>query len=104
MSRRRRLSADVGGTFTDLVAVAPDGTASIGKVPTTRDGALAGIAAALDAVAEQTKRSAADLPRRRTRVRGLDDAGDERDPRRHDGSHGVARDGRVPGRRGRERS
>lgn len=44
-----RLGVDVGGTFTDVVAVAPDGRIAIAKVPSTprdqSDGVLAGWAA-----------------------------------------------------------
>jgi N-methylhydantoinase A len=31
------LAIDVGGTFTDLVLVAEDGTVTVGKTPTTAD-------------------------------------------------------------------
>ncbi|MFN2571956.1 MAG: hydantoinase/oxoprolinase family protein [Gemmatimonadales bacterium] len=44
-----RVGVDVGGTFTDLVAVHPDGTLSIRKVASTPDDPSVGLLRALDA-------------------------------------------------------
>ncbi len=40
---------DVGGTFTDLVLLAPDGSVTLAKTPTTPDNQAFGVLAALDA-------------------------------------------------------
>jgi N-methylhydantoinase A len=45
-----RVGVDVGGTFTDLVAVAPDGTITIRKVATTPADPAAGVWRAVDAL------------------------------------------------------
>src|SRR5512142_2669369 len=46
-----RVGVDVGGTFTDLVAVAPDGTLEIRKVSSTPDDPSVGLFQAVDALA-----------------------------------------------------
>jgi len=43
-----RVGVDVGGTFTDLVALAADGTIDVRKVVTTPDDPLVGMFRALD--------------------------------------------------------
>jgi len=42
-----RISADIGGTFTDLVAESPDGTITVGKTPTTPDNPARGVISAI---------------------------------------------------------
>jgi N-methylhydantoinase A len=44
------VGVDVGGTFTDLVAIAPDGGLAVRKVPSTPDDPAHGMIAALDAL------------------------------------------------------
>src|SRR5215467_14383672 len=46
-----RVGVDVGGTFTDLVAVAPDGTLEIRKVSSTPEDPSVGLFHAVDALA-----------------------------------------------------
>lgn len=53
MDERYRLSCDVGGTFTDLVAVHSEGTLRIAKASTTPERLISGLGATLDAAAEQ---------------------------------------------------
>jgi N-methylhydantoinase A len=48
-----RISVDTGGTFTDVVVAADDGTLHIGKALTNYERAFEGIGAALDDIAEQ---------------------------------------------------
>jgi N-methylhydantoinase A len=48
-----RISVDTGGTFTDVVIAAADGSLTIGKAATTPDRPFQGVAAALDVAAEQ---------------------------------------------------
>ena len=48
-----RISVDTGGTFTDVVVAAADGSLTIGKAMTTPDRPFQGIASALDMAAEQ---------------------------------------------------
>jgi N-methylhydantoinase A len=43
-----RVGVDVGGTFTDLVAVAPDGSLTVRKVATTPDDPATGVWRAVD--------------------------------------------------------
>ena len=45
-----RVGVDVGGTFTDLVAVRPDGSVEIRKVASTPDDPSVGMFRALDAL------------------------------------------------------
>ena len=47
-----RISVDTGGTFTDVVIAAADGSLTIGKATTTPDRPFQGVAAALDIAAE----------------------------------------------------
>jgi N-methylhydantoinase A len=47
-----RVGVDVGGTFTDLVAIGPDGALRVRKVPTTADDPGRGVHAALEALRE----------------------------------------------------
>ena len=49
-----RVGVDVGGTFTDLVAVKPDGTVEIRKVASTPADPSLGLLGALDALGDQT--------------------------------------------------
>ncbi len=51
-TRRYTIGVDIGGTFTDVVALAGDGTASVGKAPTTPPEFAVGVLDALRAVAE----------------------------------------------------
>jgi len=53
-----RIAIDTGGTFTDLVALAPDGTTTRLKVPSTPDDPGRAVLAALAALAERTAVSA----------------------------------------------
>jgi N-methylhydantoinase A len=46
-----RVGVDVGGTFTDLVALTPDGAIEVRKVATTPENAAVGVFRALDALA-----------------------------------------------------
>ncbi|MGZ4172964.1 MAG: hydantoinase/oxoprolinase N-terminal domain-containing protein, partial [Solirubrobacteraceae bacterium] len=55
------LGVDVGGTFTDAVLVADDGTIVTGKSPTTPDDQSAGVMAAIDAVLHRADRAAASV-------------------------------------------
>jgi N-methylhydantoinase A len=48
-----RISVDTGGTFTDVVVAAADGSQTIGKAMTTPQRPFQGVAAALDVAAEQ---------------------------------------------------
>jgi N-methylhydantoinase A len=48
-----RVGIDVGGTFTDLVCVAPDGGLVLDKAPTTPDDQSAGVMAGLSQLAER---------------------------------------------------
>jgi hypothetical protein len=45
-----RVGVDVGGTFTDLVALTADGGVVVRKVPSTPDDPARGMVAALDAL------------------------------------------------------
>ena len=49
-----RVGVDVGGTFTDLVAVRPDGSFEIRKVASTPADPSAGLFGALDALGDPT--------------------------------------------------
>ena len=51
-SGRYRIAIDVGGTFTDLVAIAPNARSHFVKVPTTRDDQSLGVMQALTRMAE----------------------------------------------------
>ena len=46
-----RIGVDIGGTFTDLVAIAPNGSISVFKVPSVPADPASGVLAALDAAA-----------------------------------------------------
>lgn len=61
MSGRWRLAADVGGTFTDLVVIAPDGRSTIAKVPSTPDDYAVGITAGLAKLLAEEGVSAASI-------------------------------------------
>lgn len=58
---RYRITADIGGTFSDVVAGDEHGRAVIGKAPTTPDRAFDGINSALEVIAEQLGTSVRDL-------------------------------------------
>jgi len=45
-----RVGVDVGGTFTDIVALTPDGVITVRKVPSTPDDPARGMIDALDAL------------------------------------------------------
>ena len=46
-----RIGIDVGGTFTDLICIAPDGTVTLDKTPTTPDDQSVGVMAGIDQLA-----------------------------------------------------
>ena len=48
-----RIGIDIGGTFTDLVAIAGDGLVTIAKVPTTPQDQSVGLVEGLNALAEE---------------------------------------------------
>lgn len=56
-----RIGVDIGGTFTDAVAVAPDGERAVGKVSTTSREFASGFFGAIDAAAVALGRSTAEL-------------------------------------------
>src|ERR1700683_3574779 len=51
-----RIGIDVGGTFTDLVAIGDDGAATLAKVPSTPDAPSLGVLDGLPALAEKLGR------------------------------------------------
>src|SRR5688572_1036634 len=56
-----RVGIDVGGTFTDLICVTPDGDVVIDKTPTTLDDQSTGVMNGLGQLAERFSRSLPDL-------------------------------------------
>jgi len=56
-----RIGIDVGGTFTDIVAVAEDGAVTFAKSPSTPEDPSIGVMNAVDRLAEEFSTSAADL-------------------------------------------
>ena len=56
-----RLGVDVGGTFTDLLCVTPDGTVVLDKTPTTPDDQSTGVMNGLAQLAERFELSVSEL-------------------------------------------
>ena len=56
-----RVGIDVGGTFTDLICVTPDGEVVLDKTPTTPEDQSIGVMAGLELLAERVGLSLADL-------------------------------------------
>ncbi|HML12016.1 MAG TPA: hydantoinase/oxoprolinase family protein [Xanthobacteraceae bacterium] len=63
-----RLGIDVGGTFTDLVAIDDRGVATLAKVPSTPDDPSRGVLDGLERLAETLAVSTADLLRATSRI------------------------------------
>ena len=63
-----RIAIDVGGTFTDLVAILPDGTSRFLKVPTSRDDQSLAVMRAIDALARELSIDTAALLRQTERI------------------------------------
>ncbi|MFM8971411.1 MAG: hydantoinase/oxoprolinase N-terminal domain-containing protein, partial [Actinomycetota bacterium] len=56
-----RIGVDVGGTFTDLICVTPDGEVILDKTPTTLDDQSIGVMNGIGQLAERAGRSLAEL-------------------------------------------
>ena len=63
-----RVGTDVGGTFTDLICVTPDGHVVLDKTPTTTDDQSTGVMNGLAELAERFGRSAGSV---KTKARQL---------------------------------
>ena len=63
-----RIGVDVGGTFTDVVCVAPDGTTTLAKAASTPADQSEGVVAGLDVLAEQLGVTLTDLLARTERI------------------------------------
>ena len=47
---RYRLGVDIGGTFTDLVLLEPDGSITLGKIPSTPENQAIGVMAGVQRI------------------------------------------------------
>ena len=81
-TRSFKVTCDVGGTFTDVVATDSAGRIAIGKSLTTPHSLVDGLPAAIGAAAEELELSPEALLARRRPLRLLDHPGDQRDPGR----------------------
>ncbi len=63
-----RIGVDVGGTFTDVVAIAPDGTETLAKAASTPADQSEGVLAGLQALADALRLTLAELLGRTERI------------------------------------